>query len=175
MEAIKKKRAEARAAKKKKVVEKPAVDNVVVEKVDIEVIAAQPAVNHGGTRQVFGVDRSVGKCSAMGDECGNPQMEKNRHHCVDCGDGVHAVPPCSNPTDDGLVCSSCFEKRADCTGPWLTKEQEEEAEKDYEDYDDDDDDVPVPALPAMEKTVEEFVPAVDDPETQEVVARMAQE
>ena len=51
-----------------------------------------------------------GKCSAMGDECGNSRLQNNRHFCKDCGDGVQAIFPCSREKgkDGNLVCMNCY-------------------------------------------------------------------
>ena len=51
----------------------------------------------------------VGKCSAMGDECGHPTLQRFRHFCVQCGDGVHAIEPCGFELEEGgVACGNCY-------------------------------------------------------------------
>ena len=66
----------------------------------------------GGVPPPPPVDLNVGKCHAMGDECGHPTLQRNRHLCVGCGDGVHAIEPCGfelEPEEGGgVACANCY-------------------------------------------------------------------
>ena len=125
--------------KEKKKVNDGDDDSVRVEKIRFDLIPAPPNVNRG-----------IGKCHAMGDDCLNSHLENMRHNCKDCGDFVHAIG-CSVDTGNGLVCRNC------------------DMEKDYDDFNDVEPVPPMPSVPPM-PVVDEAVPLVDSTEGKELLA-----
>ena len=69
--------------KEKKKVNDGDDDSVRVEKIRFDLIPAPPNVNRG-----------IGKCQAMGDDCLNSHLENERHICKDCEKWVHAIGCC---------------------------------------------------------------------------------
>jgi len=56
---------------------------------------------------------TVGKCSALGSGCTLEHLQNNRHHCADCGDGVHAIEPCGKEAKGKMYCYPCYQDNKD--------------------------------------------------------------
>ena len=72
------------------------------------------AATRGATKAAFMTATSngkytIGKCHAMGRDCTLDHLQNNRHHCADCGDGVHAIEPCAKEYKGKLYCMNCFQ------------------------------------------------------------------
>ena len=75
-------------------------------------LSMKSAATRGATKAAFMTATSngkctLGKCHAMGSDCTLDHLQNNRHHCANCGDGVHAIEPCGKELKGKLYCMNC--------------------------------------------------------------------